>query len=62
MSQPNRNRRWIFERELYGQDCTLLRQSVAAVINRPSIVQYELFPSVGDLVATEISRLDDLGK
>lgn len=48
MSQPNRNRRWIFERDMYAGDCVKLRPEVAQRAHIPLIVQYELFPKADE--------------
>lgn len=53
------NRRWIFERDLYDNDCTLLRPEVAARIDRPCVTQHVLFPDRA-VVDTEVTRVDGL--
>jgi hypothetical protein len=42
MSQPNANRRWIFEAALYNADCTMLRPEVAKRASVPMVTQLEL--------------------
>lgn len=61
MSQFNTNRRWIFERDLYGEDCIVLQPSYAE--HSATTKGAERKNTVGPIptLAVEVARVDRQG-